>query len=121
VDRRVLYAVGVGLPVLILAIVLLAGGGGGASTGPSESDVVTALGLVPDPSGGTGWITPDRACAVDSIDLGPDVQSGPIGTNLLVEVTNEKKTVGAVVRQNDFSLSEPQCAARIGAALTTHF
>ena len=120
-DRRVLYGVGVGLPVLLLAIVLVAGSGGGGESGPKEADVVKALGLVPDPAGGTGWITSDRACAVDSIDLGPNVQAGPIGTNLLVEVTNAKGTVGAVVRQNDFSLSEAQCVARVGAALKAHF
>jgi hypothetical protein len=120
-DRRVLYALGVGLPVLILVIVLIAGSGGGGSSGPTEAEVVKTLGLVADPNGGTGWITPDGACAVDSIDLGPNVQAGPIGTNLLVEVSNSKGTVGAVVRQNDFSQSESACVARIGAALKAHF
>src|SRR5581483_4039816 len=62
-DWRVTGAVAVA--VLVLAAVLTgitSGGGGGGAKGPSEADVVEALGLVRAPSG--TWLTADGNCEI---------------------------------------------------------
>lgn len=114
---------GVGVAVLVLAAVLtgvLSGGGGGGGKGPSEADVVKALGLTPGATGGT-WLTADGDCEIVSIDTGAEVTPGPVGTNLVMEVANEARTVGAVVIQHGTALTETECADRVGAALRAHF
>jgi hypothetical protein len=117
---KVVVGGAIGLLILLAVVVTIVGsGGGGGSSGPSQSEVVSALKLVPD---GTGsWATADGACTVISIELGPEVQAGSVGTNLVTEVTNEQGTVGAVVTQKNFSLTETQCADQVGAALKAHF
>jgi hypothetical protein len=119
-DRKVLVGVGVLSVGVIIAIVLVVGGGGGDTTGPTEAEVVDRLGLVPGPSG-EGWVTSDGACAVTSIEFGTNLQSGAIAGEILFEVTNEDRTVGAVVSQADFSISEAECVDRIGTALQAQF
>jgi hypothetical protein len=126
-DRRILIGGGIAVAAIVVAVIAFSGGGGGGgsdleadSTGPpTQADVASALDLVPDP-GGAGWITPDGGCWVVSIQFGADVHPGEIGKGL-VEATNEDATVGAAVSQNDFSLSEAECVARVGAALKAHF
>jgi hypothetical protein len=113
---------GVAATLLVLAAVLtgiLSGGGGGGTKFPSEADVVKALGLLPGPSG--TWLMPDGNCEIVSIDTGPEVTPGPVGTNLVMEVANESRTVGAVVINRGTALTEAQCAAQVGAALRAHF
>jgi hypothetical protein len=127
-DRRVLIGGGIAVVAAALVVIALASGGGGggdeqeagANGAPTEADVVSALGLVPGP-GGAGWITTDGACWVVSIQFGADVRPGTIAGKGLVEATNEDATVGAAVSQNDFSVSEDECVARVGAALKTNF
>ncbi len=119
-DWRVTGAVAVA--VLVLAAVLTgitSGGGGGGAKGPSEADVVEALGLVRAPSG--TWLTADGNCEIVSIDTGAEVTPGPVGTNLVTEVANESRTVGAVVIRHGTALTEAQCAASVEAALRAHF
>jgi hypothetical protein len=112
--------------VAIVVIALASGGGGNeeqdsrAEGPPTDADVVSALELVPGP-GGAGWITPDGACWVVSIQFGADVRPGAIAGKGLVEATNDDATVGAAVSQNDFSVSEDECVARIGTALKANF
>ena len=130
-NRKVVVGSAIGLLVVAaIATTALSGGGGGGgsgvggstgptNTGPTEEEVVKALGLVPQP--GMSWATPDGACAVTSIDLGPDIQAGPIAGNVLVEAANQEGTVGAVVAQKDFSVSEAECVARITTALNARF
>jgi hypothetical protein len=125
-DRRMLIGGAIVAVAIVLVLIAFASGGGGDDEGklgdgaPTEADVVTALELVPDP-GGAGWITSDSACWVVSIHFGADVQPGPIAGEHLVQATNENATVGAAVSQNDFSVSEEECVARIGAALKANF
>ena len=120
-DWRVVAGVGVALVVLAIVLTgILSGGGGGGSNGPSEAEVVKALGLLPGPIGGT-WLMPDGNCEIVSIDTGAEVTPGPVGTGVLMEVANEKRTVGAVVIEHGTALTEAQCAARVGAALKAHF
>jgi hypothetical protein len=125
--RRVLIGGGIAVVAVAIVVIALASGGGGndeqdagADGPPTDADVVSALELVPDP-GGAGWITTDGACWVVSIQFGADVHPGAIAGKSLVEATNEDATVGAAVSQNDFSVSEDECVARIGAALKTNF
>ena len=124
-DRRLLIGGGIAIAVIAVVVFVLATGGGGeegnsSETGPpNEADVVAALELTPDPQG-AGWITPDGACWIVSIQFGTDVHPGEIAKGV-VEVTNENATVGAAVSQNDFSVSEQECAARIGGALKANF
>jgi hypothetical protein len=126
-DRRILIGGGIAVAAIAVAILALTSGGGGGGDGqgsdstgpPTQADVVGALELVPDP-GGAGWITTDGACWVVSIQFGADVHPGEIGKGL-VEATNGDATVGAAVSQNDFSVSEAECVARVGAALKAHF
>jgi hypothetical protein len=119
-DRKVLVGAGVLSVGVIIAIVLVAGGDDDGSAGPSEAEVVNSLDLVPGPSG-EGWVTSDGACAVTSIEFGTNLQSGSIAGDILFEVTNEDRTVGAVVSQADFSITEAECVDRIGAALQAQF
>jgi hypothetical protein len=81
--------------------------------------VAKSLGLVPVAGG--SWQTADGACNVVSIETGVGIRSGEVGTDLIVEVTNEAGTVGAVVTQRDFSLSEGECVRRVGDALRAHY
>jgi hypothetical protein len=125
-DRRILIGGGIAAVIVAIGVIALGSGGGGGDEGaadtpgpPTEADVVNALELVPD-SSGAGWITPDGACWIVSIQFGADVQPGEIGKGL-VEATNEDATVGAAVSQNDFTVSEQQCVARIGAGLKASF
>jgi hypothetical protein len=123
-DRGLLVGGGMAVTVVgVLAIVLATGRGGAEPTGtggpPTQADVINALELVPDPNG--GWTTPDGACWIVSLQFGTDVHPGPISGKALAEAANENATVGAAVSQNDFSVSEAQCVARIGAALKAHF
>jgi hypothetical protein len=121
-DRRILIAGGIAVVAIAVLVIAFASGvdgddgqDAGADGPPTEADVVNALELVPDPSG-AGWITPDGACWIVSIQFGANVQPGEIGKGL-VEATNEDATVGAAVSQNDFSVSTQECVARIGAGL----
>jgi hypothetical protein len=123
-DRRILIGGGIAVAVVAALVIVFASAGGGddgqSNDGPpTEADVVSALELVPEPSG-AGWITPDGACWIISIQFGADVHSGEIGKGL-VGATNEAATVGAAVSQNDFSISEEECVARIGTALRAKF
>lgn len=125
-DRRILIGGGIAAVAVAVAVIALGGGGGGGDDGsagttgpPTQADVVNALELVRDPSG-AGWITPDGACWIVSIQFGADVQPGEIGKGL-VEATNEDATVGAAVSPNDFTVSEQQCATRIGTGLKANF
>jgi hypothetical protein len=125
-DRRILIGGGIAAVAIAVAVIALGSGGGGGDDGgagttgpPTQADVVNALELVPDPSG-AGWITPDGACWIVSIQFGTDVRPGEIGKGL-VEATNENATVGAAVSQNDFTVSEQQCVARIGTGLKANF
>jgi hypothetical protein len=121
IDRKVLMGAGALSVGVIIAIVLVVGGGGGGdSKGPTEAEVVDGLDLVPGPSG-EGWVTSDGACAVTSIKFGTSLQSGSIAGDILFEVTNEDRTVGAVVSRADFSISEAECVDRIGGALQAQF
>jgi|SRR6476619_6214695 len=124
INSKALVAGGIAVLIaLLIVIAVVAGGGGGsgggAGSGPSQAEVAKALQLVRDPNG--GWTTPDDSCAVSSIEVGNLVQSGPVAGNILVEVTNEDRTVGAVVLQKDPSLPVGTCASRIGAALKSRF
>jgi hypothetical protein len=121
IPRRALIGGGI---VLVLAIVgvgalILLGGGEDQGGPPSESDVVNALDLLPNPAG-SGWITSDGGCAVASIDLGRQGSAGQEG-QLSVEATNEEGTVEAVVVQNDFTISQAQCVAQVETALRDEF
>ena len=121
-DWRVIAGVAAAIVVLVVVLTgILSGGGGGGSSGPSESDVVKALGLARGPSG--TWLTADGDCEIVSIDTGPEVTPGPVaaGTNLVIEVANESRTVGAVVITHGTALTEAQCAAHVGDALRAHF
>jgi hypothetical protein len=82
---------------------------------------VTALDLVPDPTGAAGWITLDGACAVLAIRLGPEAQSDEKQVDESIEASNENRTVAAVVIQNDFSISQRDCVARIENGLRDAF
>ena len=119
-DRKVLIGGGVGVLVAgVVVVTVLAtggGGGGGESSAPLEADVVNALDLVPDLTGG-GWVTSDGACAVVSIQLGKEVQVG----NRAIEATNADGTVGAFVLPNNPSISEADCLGRVSAGLRAHF
>ncbi len=114
--------IGGALAILVVAVIVVAvlasGGGGGKDAGsaPLEADVVNALGLVPDLNRG-GWVTPDSACAVVSIQLGKEVQTG----NKAVEATNADGTVGALVLPNDPSMTEADCVDRVSTELRAHF
>ena len=120
--RRVVLIVA-GLALLIAAVVLVVvltsgGGGGGTTTGPpTEAEVVSGLGLSPDPSG-TGWITLDGSCAVLSIQIGPPPTNQTV--NPATVAANEDGTVRAVV-ENAFSQSQTACVDRISAGLRDHF
>lgn len=108
--------------LLVLATILtavLSGGGGGGTNAPSQAEVVKALGLVPSPTG--TWLTADGNCEIVSIDTGAEVTPGPVGTGVLMEVANEKRTVGAVVITHGTVLTETECADKVGAALRAHF
>ena len=121
IDRKWLIGVGVGLLIAALLGIVLGGGGGGSSgsSDPSEADVVNALELVPS---GPGWVTSDGACAVGSIEVGSDVQPGTGGgLDILAEATNEDETVRAVVSQSDGSISLADCVDRVTTGLRTHF
>lgn len=125
-DRRILIGGGITAVAIAVAVTAFARGAGGDDEGgadgagpPTEADVVSALELVPDP-GGAGWITTDGACWIVSIQFGANVHPGEIGKGL-VEATNEDATVGAAVSQNDFSVSEQECVARLGAVLKDEF
>jgi hypothetical protein len=127
VNGRILIGGGIALvSVTALIVALATSGGGGEDTGgkvthPRTQDgVVSALGLIPSP-GNSGWITPDGACWVVSIQFDENVHPGKIAGNQLIEATNENLTVGAAVAQNDFSITTQQCASRIGAALRQNF
>ncbi len=121
-DRKVLIGGGVGFLIVgvIVVTVLVAGSGGGGGEGgsgaPLEADVVNALDLVPNLTGG-GWVTSDGACAVVSIQFGKDVQVG----NRAIEATNADGTVGAFVLPNDPAISEADCLARVSCRLRAHF
>jgi hypothetical protein len=115
------HAVGAVAAILVIGtlVTVITGSGGGGSSAPSDTEVAKGLGLVPVAGG--GWQTADGACNVVSIETGVGIQSGEAGTNLIVEVTNEAGTVGAVVTQRDFSLTEGECVRRVGEALRSRF
>jgi hypothetical protein len=120
--------IGAGAALLAVAVLLLVLTSGGGDDGPesgtngslTEGDVVSALELAPDPSG-TGWITPDGACWVVSIQFGNRLHAGQIAGSELAQTTNEARTVGAAVSQGDLTVSQAECVARIGAALKAEF
>jgi hypothetical protein len=118
INRKVLIGVAVGVILVAVLVISSIGGGGGSSgsgsSAPTEADVVNALNLVPDLNSG-GWITVDGACAVVAIQFGKDVQ------HRVFEATNENATVGALVLQNNYSISEADCVNRIATALKAHF
>lgn len=109
------------IAVIVLVVSAIAGGGGSdrRPAARTEAGVVSALGLLPSP-GGTGWITPDGACWLVSIQFGANVQPGRL-TGGLIEATNEDQTVGAAVTQNDFSISTTACAEQVGADLRANY
>jgi hypothetical protein len=123
-NRRIRVGLGVLLVIAVVAaaVVLLAGRGGGSGT-PSQDDVVKALDLVPN-TGRPGWITADGTCSVVTIVTGADVHPGNVAGNLAVEVTNESRTVGAVVTPNVnsfFSASIAACVDQVGGELKSNF
>ena len=87
---------------------------------PSEADVVSALDLLPNPSG-SGWITSDGACAVISIDRHELAQPASQGEALAIEASNEDGTVVALVIPTSFSISQEGCVAQVDAALKAAF
>jgi hypothetical protein len=124
-DRRILVGGAVALVVLagvVIAVAAAGGGGGGGRTSarPTEGGVVNALQLLPDPNG-AGWITPNGACWVVSIQFGADVRAGELAGKGLIEATNATHTVGAAVTQNDFTQTAAQCADRIAGQLKSNF
>jgi hypothetical protein len=126
-DRGLMVGAGIAVAVIAVVVTVLATSGGGdaedTTTGgpPTQADVINALQLVPNLNG-TGWITPDSACWVVSMQFGTDVpKPGPISGKGRGEATNENRTVGTAVSQNDVSVSENECVTRIGNALRAKF
>jgi hypothetical protein len=124
IDRKVLLGAGVGVVILVIAVVAVGSLGGddsGDEAGvPSEADVVSALDLLPNPAG-SGWITSDGTCAIVSIDLNELAPLAQEGEELSIEASNEDRTVVAVVIQNDFSITQAECVGRVDTALKAEF
>ncbi|HET8592311.1 MAG TPA: hypothetical protein VFL56_01490 [Solirubrobacterales bacterium] len=123
IDRRKVLLGAAAVVALIVAGLIagsVVGGGEGGGGAPSEADVVNRLDLLPNPAG-TGWITSDGACAVVEIDLSELPPPTEGGEELSIEASNETRTVGAVVIQNDFSIGQAECVARVDAALKAEF